>query len=775
MAASASSGEKHFVDQHREKLVQQITMVHPALDRLLQEDLLTQEQCDIVKAENTSQEKMRRLLTYTRGWNTPDKDALLRALKTSNPGGTKNLAGTSLLEKLKTESDDQIRDSRTKYMMSTRQRYQRFKAYNSCRGEYVSLDKIYTQILLIKDNQHKQRREHEIQYLGRRHLHLLNDRSSSGEHSPTTPQDLFNPNEDGVTPKIVVLEGPAGIGKTMTCQKIMLDWASGNLYQDKFRLLFCLSCRELNNLTGRISLARLISRICRLPYEEEVMKAILSDSENLLFIIDGLDELRCSLEDQSEVCEDPFQETHLNVILRSLLKKQVLCEASMIITTRSFALEKLDDLIEDPRYVEALGFTGKEREEYVYKFFRDKDVAEKVLGIIKENDIVFTMCAIPITCWIVCTVMEQEIKKDFDLIQCRTTTSIYILYLKGLTKYHSRKQPVATCLRKVCTLANEGVFKKKILFEESDLRRHGLSMTEMDSVFLNESIIHQDIEISTCYSFIHLTVQEFFAALHYVLEDEPSNGNPTADTVLSHPDQYFGKSMTEMCINSPHLPLMVQFLYGLTDNNQGKELSKITGCDISFRATSAMLSWLAPDDVCFYNELICCLYEMQDEGFVRTLMSRTRSLTFRLLGRVNCIRQLAYCLKTRNEIHQISFKCWKMGLEDLQALSPFLRKCSVLQFTCYEKSSLSCEGLRSLILTPGSLKKLLLLSPRLQDSDVTLLCEGLRHPHSPLQELRFTCGLTQATCNDLRGLIRSQPETKLDVMFYVEEEMTIPE
>lgn len=565
-------------------------------------------------------------------------------------------------------------------MTSMKERYGRVKEHNSRIGESVNLVKRYTQLLLIKNYQNQQEREFGISSI--RPLQRRDDRSSA-EDSPTTIQALFDPDEDGFTPKIVVLQGPAGIGKTMTSQKIVLDWASGNLFQDCFDFVFSLSCRELNNIPRNISLAGLLSRLCTLQCPEEMMRSVLSNPRKLLFIIDGLDELRWSLEDPSEVCEDPFQETHLKAILRSLLNKQVLYGSSAIVTTRPFVLKELENLLQQSRHVEILGFTEEDCEKYVYNFFDDKDVAEKVLGLIKENRIIFAMCSIPISCWIVCTVMKQEMKRDFDLSRCRTTTSIYVLYLKGLIKYHGRKQLVLTCLRRVCALANEGVFRKQILFEEADLRRHGLSMTEVESVFLNESIFHRDIGVSTSYGFIHLTVQEFFAALYYVLEEALAADQEVsrAKEVLSSPHMYFGKRLIRTFNVLPHLSLMVQFLYGLSDINQAKELSEILSCDISFQATPAMRSWLGSFSL--YVELtddrLCCLYEMQDENVVRKVMSVMEFFKVSFSRDMNCVRQLVYFLKNCKPFQRMKFSCEKMDSKDLQMLSPFLQKCSLIQ------------------------------------------------------------------------------------------------
>ncbi|CAI9546380.1 unnamed protein product, partial [Staurois parvus] len=179
-------------------------------------------------------------------------------------------------DKLKKMTNDNIiTDFRKEYEESVKETFQRIKEYNSRMGEAAYLQKRYTKLIIRKGPQNKEEKEQEIRSSGRRHLQSIEKRPSDGS-SPTTIQALFDPDEYGFIPKIVVLQGPAGIGKTMTSKKIMLDWASGILYQDKFDFVFYLSCREINTIPGDISLVGLLFRACRLPSSDDLL-SILKD------------------------------------------------------------------------------------------------------------------------------------------------------------------------------------------------------------------------------------------------------------------------------------------------------------------------------------------------------------------------------------------------------------------------------------------------------------------------------------------------------------------
>ncbi|CAI9614984.1 unnamed protein product, partial [Staurois parvus] len=460
-----------------------------------------------------------------------------------------------------------------------------------------------------------------------------------------------------------------------------------NLYQDKFDFLFYLSCREINTIPGNISLVGLLSRACGLESSDD-LASLLEDPESqrkLLFLVDGFDELRWTLEEKSEVCHDVLKENHKEIILQRLLRRQVLPHSSLIITTRSLAMKKLNTFIDDPHNVEIQGFTRNDREEYVRQFFGNKEDADKVLGIIKDNEVLYTMCAVPITCWIVCTVMKQEIEKDLGLIQCKTTTSIYLLYLEVLITHHSKEQSVRrkqTCLKKLCALANQGVLQQQILFEKKDLERHGLSLSEVESVFLNENIFHWDVRTQTCYSFIHLSVQEFLAALYYGLDDGSMEG-----TFL--PEICEGESLRGLISDDSHLSLAVQFLFGLLNEDQVKTFSEITGINISLRARPAVMEWAKKDiDRNLYTQTIFCLYETQDEDFIRSVMSGCSRLklggssTDRFLMKSNYSKQLSYCLKAlkRETFQSLSFAWLPVDPECQKMLSPFLHRCQEVWF-----------------------------------------------------------------------------------------------
>nr|DBA15599.1 TPA: hypothetical protein GDO54_004791 [Pyxicephalus adspersus] len=646
-------------------------------------------------------------------------------------------------------------DYRTRYMTLMKERYQSHKDGNASLGQTVHLDKRYTKLLIIKKQRNLKEREHEIISLGKRHLKIMDERSSS-QYSPVTIDGLFDPDEDGIVPKVVLLQGPAGIGKTMTSQKIMLEWASGNLYQDKFDFVFYLSCRELNTLGDQISLAGLVQKLCHMKCERDLLKSIFCNPQKILFLVDGFDELKWNLVSGKEVYEDPFQETSKKILLNGIFRQSCFCGSSLIITTRPYSLEQLNELFQCPRYVEILGFTGSDREQFFYCFFPEKEQADLALNIVKDNDTLFTMCAIPITCWIVCTVIKQQMAEGQNEIECKTTTSIYLLYLKSLLKYHCRnsKQSVMKCIKKICKLANEGVWNQKILFCEDDLRRHKLSITDIESVFLNENIFQRDVETQTCYSFIHLTVQEFFAALYYVL------GNKMVITSMTPAKNVHLKELLKNHKYKSHLQLTIQFLFGLFGEKQQRETIKLLSCkQISSKEKSVLVDWLIMNPN--YQMSFKYLYESQDENLVGKIMAYIPEVEVDNPGQSFDYKSISYCLKNSRCEHQINFINSHIGPKTRALLSSALPKCAQVRLKECGLTSHCCADLCSFITTHQTLTMLDLSKNSLDDSGLKILHEGLKHSGCTLQNLRLMdCGLSPSCCKDLSNILTATRSVK---------------
>uniref|UniRef100_A0A674JPW9 NACHT, LRR and PYD domains-containing protein 3 n=1 Tax=Terrapene triunguis TaxID=2587831 RepID=A0A674JPW9_9SAUR len=674
--------------------------------------------------------------------------------------------------------EERENDYRVKYREHIQNKYRVIKDLNSRLGESVTLNSRYTKLIIVKKHCHKKEREHEIMTLGWRHEEIMTKRASS-----ITLHNLFKCYEDGQTPQIVVLLGAAGIGKTMTARKIMFDWAAGELYKEKFDYAFYINCREVNFGSEEGRIADLILKNC--PNKNAPVEEILINPDKLLFIIDGFDELRFSLDQpEDNLCSDPCDKQPMEITLSSLVRKTVLLESYVIITTRPTALEKLRQCLECARYAEILGFSAAEREEYFHKFFGNEEQARKAFNFVKDNEMLFTMCFVPIACWIICTVLKQQMEADEDLAQTsKTITGVYMLYLFSLLKGHSSnsKKHTPANLKGLCSLAADGIWRQKILFGEEEIKKHGLDIS--DSLFLNENMFQKDIDCECVYSFIHLSFQEFFAALFYVLEKEETTTVEDSETAMNNVKKLlenYGKSRN-------YLMLTVRFLFGLLNEERMEEMEKKLSCKISPKIKPDLLQWvktkpkisslsleseelfLEPDEelssfkrnaeMIYQLEEFHCLYEIQEESFVQSALNRFTEL---YLAEYNFTKMdqvaLSFCLKNCRKLETLYLNLCTFGFEDPNEDSLRPPKHSRLVASCSDGwqrplvgahfplcLTVSCRltngnltdacyrDLSSALSTKHTLTELDLSMNNLRDSGVRLLCEGLNHPTSTIK------------------------------------------
>nr|XP_006131733.1 NACHT, LRR and PYD domains-containing protein 3-like [Pelodiscus sinensis] len=703
-----------------------------------------------------------------------------------------------------------------KYREHIQEEYQVIEDTNARPGEHVSLDKRYTELLIVKEHRGQEEKEHEIITRGRRHAELMAQQTSLTQISL-----LFDPDGNRQSTRTVVLQGVAGIGKTMTARKIMWDWAAGNLYRKKFDYVFYINCREINCIiknqsdsknergADNRSVADLVLSNC--PDGGGPIKEIFEKPEKLLFIIDGFDELNSLLEiDDVSLCTNPFEKRPVEITLCSLLRKKVLQKSFLLITTRPTALGKLKQILKFPRFAEIMGFSADERKEYFQKFFRDEKKATQAFTFVKENEMLFTMCFVPIVCWIICTVLKQQMERGEDLAQTsKTTTSVYLLFLSTLLTDHFTDtiEQSKTNLWALCSLAADGILEQKILFKDDDLKKHNLSLSNIHSLFLNKNIFQKDTEYENVYSFIHLSFQEFFAALFYVLEEDEEimknslSSKKNVESLLKN----YGISTNN------YLMLTVRFLFGLSNRERLNDTEKKLHCKTSSGIRDDLLQWFEEETKKISSlsyktyeelhdqlELFHCLYESQEEDIARSAMDNFQEIRLEHL-RLTTMDEIAlsFCVKNcsskqslylcnctlgigeREEGWIAKLRKWLFPLNPLMKDPRMSTAYSLLQGlkdpNCKVKTiSLSSCKLSSAfpkdlspqtLFTNQALEKLDLSANALGDSGLKHLCEGLKQPGCKLQSLLlWQCHLTAACCEDLSAALQTnQSLTELEL------------
>ncbi|XP_062372060.1 protein NLRC3-like [Sardina pilchardus] len=388
-------------------------------------------------------------------------------------------------------------------------------------GSSALLEKIYTEVYITEGGSGKVNEEHEV-----RQIESKSKRSAEQE-TPIKCTDIFKPLPGQDKPiRSVITKGVAGIGKTVSVQKYILDWADGKENQD-IHFIFPLPLRELNSMKHKqLSLMDLLhhffSEIKQLTFPSQ-------GKYNVLFIFDGLDECRLTLDFQkNEILTEVTKVASLDVLLTNLIKGNLLRSALLWITSRPAAANLIPPECVD-RVTEVQGFSDTQKEEYFRKRISDRNLAKKVISHIKSSKSLHIMCHIPVFCWIAATVIEFILKTEGNKQVPKTLTEMYTYFLIFQTKQRSLKfegvydtdpQWNQASLLTLGKLAYEQLEKGNLIFYEDDLRESGIDVREAavhcgicTQIFQEESGLHQE----KLYCFVHLSIQEYLAALHVLL------------------------------------------------------------------------------------------------------------------------------------------------------------------------------------------------------------------------------------------------------------------
>ncbi|XP_048089731.1 NACHT, LRR and PYD domains-containing protein 1 homolog [Alosa alosa] len=548
--------------------------------------------------------------------------------------------------------------------------YKTLQEYNSLPGQDVLLTDRYTDLLLVQQHRKQKEKEKEIRFRG---ASLFSAREA---HQSTTVDQFFSPNDRGDITKAVILQGHSGHGKSFMAQKIMLDWASGNLYQDRFELILHLRWKELNQVSRERNDRCVVDLVsCNHYYSKKFTKLIsekLKDSpQKVLFLIDGFDELRFTM---NEISDTPVKDP-IEAILRALLKGSILPDCFLLVTTRPTAADTLSKLLKHPlRFTETLGFSEKGVQEYFQRFCQDQQVAEKALRSVKATGTLFSSCSIPVICWIVCTVFREQLKENAEMAELETTTSIFVHFVSTLLEHHCQglSQPVPTLLRSLGQLAERGMLEQQVLFEKESVLS---TVSDPASVpFLCKFLMKKKVRLEEMFSFMHLSFQEFFTALNYTSDQNKKK----VKKLLGSVKEYDSKSYV--------LPV-IQFLFGLSNKEviqDLKELKLPSTPSIRGQLEKWILELIEKSkDSKKSNELLFilhCLCELHEEEFVRRAMEVWGKITFASipLTTTDC-SVLLYCLQRCPTIRSLELNVCNITAEKLRMLQPALSRCEELE------------------------------------------------------------------------------------------------
>ncbi|XP_051763893.1 NACHT, LRR and PYD domains-containing protein 12-like isoform X27 [Ctenopharyngodon idella] len=676
-------------------------------------------------------------------------------------------------------SDPQHAKFLKKFKSNLRKKFECLYEGTAKQGNPTLLNEIYTELYITESDCGEINNEHEV-----RQIETQSSRAAT-EDTPIKCNDIFTPLPGQDKPiRTVLTKGVAGIGKTVSVQKFILDWAEGKENQD-VQLIFPLPFRELNLMKDKIlSLLDLL----RVFFPETKEMKPFSDEYKVVFVFDGLDECRLSQNFNVKLC-NISESASVDVLLTNLIVGNLLPSALIWITSRPAAA----DLVPSEcvhRVTEVRGFNEPQKEEYFRKRISKKCLSNRIITHLKSSRILYIMCHIPVFCWISATVLEKMLSEAESGEIPKTLTQMYTHFLIIQTnikheKDYEKKVKDEDMILKLGKLAFQQLVKRNLIFYEEDLRECGIDETEA-SVYsgLCTQIFREELGLyqGKVFCFVHLSIQEHLAALYVllsfllykrdVLNESLSSKHSHEFTCHTISDLHQRAVDKALQSKNGHLDLFLRFLLGLSlESNQTllktllthvRNISYNEKKTIEYIKTRIRLNPLPEKSINLFHSL----NELGDHSLVNEIQECLRSgslsttrlsssqwsaVVFVLLTS-ECLDEfyLSKYISRENDQNHTSPD------EVLQKLLPVVEASRSAELGNCNITAEGCAALASALRSNSLLRELNLSDNIIGGPGLTLLSDGLKDPHCKLEKLRlWGCYITAEGCAALASALRS--------------------
>ncbi|XP_062340829.1 NACHT, LRR and PYD domains-containing protein 3-like [Osmerus eperlanus] len=650
------------------------------------------------------------------------------------------------------------------------------------KGNATLLNKIYTDLYITEGESGEINKEHEVRQIE------TASRKSAITETAITCNNIFKPSAGRHTPiRIVLTKGVAGIGKTVSVQKFITDWAEG-LANQEIQFIFPLPFRELNLLVGEeYSLMEL------LHYFSMEMRTSEISNYNVLFVFDGLDECRLPLAfKKNKRCCDVTESTSVDVLLTNLIRGKLLPSALVWITTRPAAANQIPSECVD-LVTEVRGFNDPQKDEYIMKRCSDEILAGRIISHIKASRTLYIMCHIPVFSLMCVTVLEHKLRTEKKEKMPKTLTEMYTQFLVLQTiqkqvKYHGKAETdphwdeeSIKSIQSLGKLAFHQLEKGNLVFYDKDLTECGIDVRDASmysgvftQIFREERKVFQE----KVFCFVHLSFQEFLAAVFVFLSFVNNKQNLMSETPSASsskkllalfkekPEVRFYKSAVDKALQSKNgqLDLFLRFLLGLSmESNQTDLRGLLTQTRSNTQSHEKTVKYIKKNirknispERCM--NLFHCLNELNDHSLVEEIQHYLGSGSLSSEKKLSSTQwsALVFVLLTSEEKMDVfDLKLYSRSEEGLLRLLPVVKDSKTALLNDCNLSERCCEALAS-ALPSSDMTQLDLSNNNLGHSGMKLLSAGLRNPLCKLETLRLSgCHITEEGCASLSSTLKS--------------------